>query len=108
MTIVKNLGRCAWLLAAAGAAHAQELPKTPAEAQALERADALPITAFYATPGNLSASKPGDLLRQEPFRGYALPKGASAVRILYHSLSATDRDVASSGVVLIPAGQAPA
>lgn len=108
MTTVKKLGRCAWLLVAAGAAQAQELPKTPAEAQALERADALPITAFYATPGNLSASKPGALLRHEPFAGYALPKGASAVRILYHSLGATDGDVASSGVVLIPAGKAPA
>jgi pimeloyl-ACP methyl ester carboxylesterase len=36
-----------------------------------------------------------------------MPTGASAVRILYHSLNADGRDVATSGVVLIPAGRAP-
>lgn len=88
-------------------ARAQEMPKTVAEAVALEEADRLPITDFYSTPPNLAAGKPGDLLRKERFEGYSLPKGASAVRILYHSLSATGKDVATSGVVLIPAGTAP-
>jgi pimeloyl-ACP methyl ester carboxylesterase len=96
------------IFAAVAAAQAQEMPKTVAEAVALERADRLPITDFYSTPGDLSATKPGDLLRKESFAGYSLPKGATAVRILYHSLSATDRDVATSGVVLIPGGVAPA
>ena len=96
-----------WLLVAS-TAHSQEMPKTPAQALALETADRLPITEFYSTPGNLSASKPGDLLRKESFGGYTLPQGATAVRILYHSLSATGRDVATSAVVLIPAGKAPA
>jgi pimeloyl-ACP methyl ester carboxylesterase len=73
----------------------------------MERADALPLTSFYRTP-SLAATRPGDLLRQEPFRGYTLPTGATAVRILYHSLNADGRDVATSGVVLIPAGRAPA
>ncbi len=83
------------------------MPKTAAEALALEQADRLPITDFYSTPGDLPATKPGALLRKESFDGYSLPKGATAVRILYHSLSATGRDVATSAVVLIPAGTPP-
>lgn len=82
------------------------LPHSLAEAIQMERADALPRTAFYDAP-SLATTKPGDLLRQEPFRGYAVPTGASAVRILYHSLNADGRDVATSGVVLIPAGRPP-
>ncbi len=72
----------------------------------MESADALPRTGFYDTPA-LASSKPGDLLRQEPGTGYALPNGATAIRILYHSLSADGKDIATSGVVLIPAGTAP-
>jgi len=73
----------------------------------MERLDALPSSSFYATPP-LSASKPGALLRHENFTGYSIPSGAQAVRILYHSQSAGGTDVATSGVVLVPAGQAPA
>jgi len=94
-------------LVALGAAHAQEMPKTLAEAAAMEQADRLPITDFYSTPSSLTATKPGDLLRKAAFAGYSLPKGATAVRILYHSLDATGQDVATSGVVLIPAGTPP-
>jgi len=83
------------------------LPKSIDEAIAMEHADALPRTAFYDTPA-LTSSKPGDLLRQEPGNGYALPRGATAVRILYHSQGADGADVATSGVILIPAGSAPA
>jgi pimeloyl-ACP methyl ester carboxylesterase len=84
------------------------LPKTPAEAARMEAKDALPLTHFYDTPANLSATKPGALLRSETVEQYALPKGARGVRILYHSRDAAGRDVATSGVVLIPAGRAPA
>jgi pimeloyl-ACP methyl ester carboxylesterase len=72
----------------------------------MEQDDALPRTAFYETPA-LAGSKPGALLRQEPFQGYAVPSGVTAVRILYHSLSSKGAQVATSAVVLIPAGQAP-
>src|SRR5215471_8625502 len=92
-------------LAPAGVA-SQELPKSAAEAATMEAADALPITAFYDTP-SLAATRPGALLRQEAFTGYQLPAGVRAVRILYHSLDAGGRDVASSGVVLVPSGPAP-
>lgn len=93
-------------LAVAAPAVAQEF--TLAQAQAFEKSNALPITAFYDTPADLAASKPGDLLRRQDFPGYVLPKGARAVRILYHSQDADGADVASSAVVLVPAGAAPA
>ena len=102
----RTLGATLALLAAV-TAHAQEMPKTPAQAAAMEQADRLPIGEFYSTPSNLSATRAGDLLRKEAFAGYSLPKGATAVRILYHSLDATGQDVATSGVVLIPAGTPP-
>ena len=89
------------------AADEPEMPRSLDEAIAMERADALPRTAFYDA-ASLASSKPGDLLRQEPGVGFALPSGATAVRILYHSLSADGSDVATSGMVLIPAGSAPA
>jgi pimeloyl-ACP methyl ester carboxylesterase len=98
----------AFLASGAHPASAQDMPKTVAEAKALEQADRLPMTDFYSTPANLAATKPGELLRSESFSGYSLPPGATAVRILYHSLDATGGDVATSGVVLIPAGPKPA
>lgn len=99
---------CVLVLSGIAGARAQEMPKTVAEAVGMEQADRLPITDFYSTPSNLSSTKPGDLLRKESFTGYSLPKGATAVRILYHSLDATGKDVATSGVVLIPGGTPPA
>ncbi len=72
-----------------------------------ERTDALPITSFYDTPANLSTTEPGALLAQEAGTGYALPDGVRAGRIIYHSQDASGRSVATSAVVLIPAGEAP-
>jgi pimeloyl-ACP methyl ester carboxylesterase len=109
-TMARVAGTAAGLLAALTVlrpAGAQEMPKSLAEADAMEQADRLPLTDFYSTPQNLAAGHPGDLLRQESFTGYSLPPGATAVRILYHSLDATGRDVATSGVVLIPGGTLP-
>jgi len=83
-----------------------ELPQSLAEAERMEAADALPRTVFYETP-SLATTKPGALLRREQFTGYEVPKGATAVRILYHSLNAAGADVATSGVVLVPAGDSP-
>jgi pimeloyl-ACP methyl ester carboxylesterase len=95
-------------LGAAAIAAAQEGPKSVAEAVKMEAGDALPITGFYDAPKSLAATRPGALLRQQAFDGYQLPAGVRAVRILYHSKDAGGRDVASSGVVLIPPGQPPA
>jgi hypothetical protein len=99
----------AGLVLAAGCAAADDwvLPHSLDEAVRMERQNALPLTAFYDAPA-LAGTQPGALLRQEPFTGYATPTGARAVRILYHSLDAAGHDVATSGVVLIPAGAAPA
>jgi pimeloyl-ACP methyl ester carboxylesterase len=83
-----------------------QLPRSLSEAIKMERADALPRTSFYES-SSLATTKPGDLLRQAPFSGYAVPDGARTVRILYHSLDATGTAVATSGVVLIPAGKPP-
>jgi hypothetical protein len=69
---------------------------------------AFPLTKFYDTPNPLPAKPPGDLIRSEEFDEYQLPEGVQAVRILYHSRSATGHDVATSGVVLYPEGKAPA
>ncbi len=83
------------------------LPKSRAEAIAMEAKDALPLTRFYDPPQPLPAAAPGTLIRSEAFTGYGLPKGASAVRILYHSRDLNGDDIAASGVVLIPAGSLP-
>jgi pimeloyl-ACP methyl ester carboxylesterase len=96
------------LLALSSIAGADEdLPKSRAEALAMEARDALPLTRFYEPPRPLGPAQPGTLIRAEPFAGYDLPPGASAVRFLYHSRALNGHDVAASGVVLIPAGEPP-
>jgi pimeloyl-ACP methyl ester carboxylesterase len=85
----------------------EELPASRAEAIAMEAKDALPLTGFYDPPQPLPAAPAGTLIRSERFAGYSLPKGASAVRILYHSRALNGEDIAASGVVLIPAGKPP-
>lgn len=85
----------------------EALPKSRAEAVAIEGRDALPLTSFYDPPAPLPPEPPGTLLRAAAFAGYRLPRGAHAVRILYHSLALDGADVAVSAVVLIPAGTAP-
>jgi pimeloyl-ACP methyl ester carboxylesterase len=63
---------------------------------------------FYDAPAPLPPGKPGQLIRFEPFDGYHISYEFSAIRILYHSRSAAAKDVAVSGVVLLPAGDPPA
>ena len=65
------------------------------------------LTKFYDTPTPLPAGKPGQLIRSEEFDEYDLAESVNAVRILYHSRSATGGDVAASGVVLFPDGTPP-
>jgi Secretory lipase len=67
----------------------------------------LPLSKFYETPDPFPAGQPGELMRSEPFYEYLLPYTISAVRILYHSRSPRDKDVAVSGVVLLPRGAPP-
>jgi Secretory lipase len=88
-------------LLAASAVSAQVQAPSPGKRRAL------PITRFYDTPHPLPAGKPGELIRSEEFDQYEIPLSVDAVRILYHSRSATGEDVAASGVVLIPSGKNP-
>lgn len=83
------------------------LPKSRAEALAMEAQDALPLTRFYDPPQAPGSQAPGILIRSEDFSGYSLPAGAHATRILYVSRALNGNAVAASGVVLIPAGTAP-
>jgi alpha-beta hydrolase superfamily lysophospholipase len=68
----------------------------------------LPLTEFYDTPDPLPLGKPGELIRFEPFDEYHLSSDFTVFRILYHSSSANDKDVAVSGVVIVPDGTPPA
>lgn len=96
------------LIAALGAGAQQALPQSPAEAAAIEKSRSLPLTPFYDFGSDLSATQRGALLRKEAVADYTgLPAGTQAVRILYHSLDSDGVDVATSGVVLVPPGNAP-
>lgn len=94
-------------LFAMGITCAQSQALAPSRRSDLLRASALPLTKFYDTPDPLPAGKPGELIRSQPFDEYELPLSVSAVRILYHSRSASGEDVAVSGVVLYPYGKRP-
>ena len=67
----------------------------------------LPLTEFYDTPDPLPYGKPGELIRFEPFDEYHLSSDFTVFRILYHSSSSSDKDVAVSGVVIVPDGTPP-
>jgi Secretory lipase len=91
-------------LLASSAAFAPSQGLNPKTSQSPRR---LPLTKFYDTPDAFPSGQPGELIRSEPFYEYLLPYTISAVRILYHSRSPHDKDVAASGVVLLPRGTAP-
>jgi len=96
------------LLLVAHPAHADDaMPQSIAEAAALEAKDALPSSNFYDPPAPLRLAPAGTLIRAQAASGYDLPRGATAIRILYHSRTLNGDDVAVSGVVLIPAGHPP-
>jgi len=96
-----------WVAALFVCATAFARSQAPAPAKASHALRTLPLTKFYDTPSPLPAGKPGELIRSERFDEYDLPYEVSAVRILYHSRSASGEDVAVSGVVLVPNGAPP-
>ena len=67
----------------------------------------LPLTGFYDTPDPLPFGRAGELIRFEPFDEYHLSSDFTVFRILYHSRSANNKDVAVSGVVIVPGRTAP-
>jgi hypothetical protein len=93
------------LLLATSAAFTSSQVSNPKTSQTPHR---LPLTKFYDTLDPFPSGQPGELIRSEPFYEYLLPYTISAVRILYHSRSPHDKDVAASGVVLLPRGVPPA
>jgi hypothetical protein len=99
VAVLRAVAMAAAFLVAAGTA----LPQTSKAVQPKRHPP--PLTKFYDTPRPLPASRPGDLIRSQSFEQYELPLSVSAVRILYHSRSATGEDVAASGIVLTPYGK---
>ena len=91
-------------LLATSAAFAPSQVLNPKTSQTPRR---LPLTKFLDMPDPLPSGQPGELMRAEPFYEYLLPYTVSAIRILYHSRSSQEKDVAASGVVLLPRGTAP-
>ncbi|MFI9846559.1 alpha/beta fold hydrolase [Nonomuraea sp. NPDC051941] len=72
-------------------------------AWAAQRQNALPRTAFYDAPDPLPWAPGGTLIRAETTSDYVVEdKPVEAVRVLYHSRTSRGRDVAASGVVLVP------
>ena len=90
----------------AGVCAQNQAPTVPPKSYHAPRT--LPLGKFYETSEPLPAGKPGELIRAEQAYEYHLSYEASTFRILYHSLSARGKDVAVSGVVLVPDGAPPA
>ena len=66
------------------------------------------VPAFYTPPHPLAPGKPGTLIRAERVKDVpGVPRGATVWRILYRSRSIYGADIAVSGYVVIPSGQAP-
>lgn len=63
-------------------------------------------SAFYDYSQAEAIGAPGSIIRSEPMRDG--PDGAQASRILYRSVGVHGEPIAVSGVVIIPAGPAPA
>ncbi len=64
---------------------------------------------FYPVPSPLPSGSPGDVIWQRPLTGgAALPAAGTNTLVLYHTISASGRDVAVSGVISLPKGAAPA
>ena len=85
-----------------------QAPASPPPPKTYHPPRTLPLGTFYDTPEPLPTGKPGELIRSEQVYEYHLSYEASTFRILYHSRSPQGKDVAVSGVVLVPDGTPPA
>jgi hypothetical protein len=107
--IVRKIVRALLILAVASTVQpAQPQTNSTSGSKSTFSRRSLPLTKFYDTPIPFPADKPGNLIRLQEFDAYDLPLHVLAVRILYHSSSATGQDVAVSGVVLYPDSKPPA
>jgi len=60
---------------------------------------------FYGVPDPLPAARPGTLIKSEPVEVAGLDGSMS--RVMYHSTTIDGRDIAVTGLILIPKGTAP-
>lgn len=63
------------------------------------------IMLRWTVEGTAAEQPPGSLIRAEPMAG--APDGAAAFRVLYRSTGLSGEPMEVSGVVIVPAGQAP-
>ncbi|MEN7536703.1 alpha/beta hydrolase [Aurantiacibacter flavus] len=94
------------IMGSAPATKSQEVAAPQNEALAAQHDNALPLTPFYDLQG-ADISHAGDLVRSEPGTGYELPGGVTATRIAYASRNESGEPVLTTGVVLVPPGEAP-
>jgi pimeloyl-ACP methyl ester carboxylesterase len=67
------------------------------------------IPAFYTPPSPLPYGQPGAIIRTEKVTGVpGVPASATVWRILFHSRSIYNQDIAESGYIVVPGGKAPA
>jgi alpha-beta hydrolase superfamily lysophospholipase len=94
------------LLAACSGGHPSPVrPSSGAAAPAA--APDVPPASFYQVPDPLPPGRPGALIRSVAIAGSPQVPGSGAWAILYHSRDFDGRDVAVSGVVVVPPGAAP-
>jgi alpha-beta hydrolase superfamily lysophospholipase len=94
------------LLAACSGGHPS--PGRPSSgAAAPAAAPDVPPASFYQVPDPLPPGRPGALIRSVAIAGSPQVPGSGAWAILYHSRDFDGRDVAVSGVVVVPPGAAP-
>lgn len=110
--VMVTIGLMASLLMTPGSASAKPESECDQLCQWLldqQRQNALERTSFYDAPRPLSRAPGGTLIRQESTDEYRVQGAPTpATRILYHSRTSDGRDVAASGVVLVPPGTPPA
>ncbi|MEV5965178.1 alpha/beta fold hydrolase [Kribbella sp. NPDC051952] len=75
----------------------------------LQQQNAVPRTSFYDPPPASPWALPGTVIRKQVTTDYSVGGvTVPATRIMYHSRTSSGRDVATTAVVLVPKGKAPA
>ncbi len=74
----------------------------------LQLQNGLPRTDFYEPPSPLRRAPAGTVIRHEDTTDYEVDGSTlAATRVLYHSRTSAGRDVAASGIILVPQGPPP-
>ncbi len=96
--MLTTLALFAWIsgLAACGIVEADGVVQSGTDARAGGGDD---TEAFYQLPESITPADPGTIIRSEPVPA---PEGMQAWRVLYHSRTPQDEDIAVSGVIMAP------